>query len=154
MNHILPFKKETNPPPVQTDTARTVRFDEIDAMGVVWHGKYASYFDDARKKMGDTYGFSYSNFMQKKIKVPVKHFFADYITPLKFDDRILIRATLYWCDAARLNMTYEIFNDQNILCASGYTVQLFMDENNKLLLSVPECVSVFREKWAKGLYHA
>jgi acyl-CoA thioester hydrolase len=129
-----------------------VRFEEIDAMGIAWHGNYASYFDDARKKLGDKYGFSYKDFIRERIKVPVKHFFVDYIIPLTFDETIRIKAKLHWCEAAKLNMTYEIFNERNQLSSTGYTVQLFMNENNELLFTLPECVQIFRKKWKEGCF--
>ena len=127
-----------------------MRFEEVDGMRIAWHGHYASYFDDARKKLGDVYGFSYKNFILERIKVPIKHFFADYILPLTYDETIRIKATLHWCEAARLNMTYEIYNEKNHLACRGYTIQMFMNENNELLLTLPECVETFRTKWKKG----
>ena len=35
------------PPPLRVDVGRKVRFEEVDSMGIVWHGHYASYFEDA-----------------------------------------------------------------------------------------------------------
>ena len=29
-----------------------IRFSEVDSMGVVWHGNYAKYFEDAREEFG------------------------------------------------------------------------------------------------------
>ena len=37
-----------------------IRFSEIDAMRVVWHGAYAKYFEDAREYFGNIYGLSYT----------------------------------------------------------------------------------------------
>ena len=31
-----------------------VRFSETDAMGVIWHGNYLKFFEDAREKFGKT----------------------------------------------------------------------------------------------------
>ena len=36
-----------------------VRFNEVDSMGVVWHGHYAVYFEDAREAFGAKYGLEY-----------------------------------------------------------------------------------------------
>ena len=36
-----------------------VRFSEVDSMGVVWHGHYAMYFEDAREAFGAKYGLEY-----------------------------------------------------------------------------------------------
>ena len=32
-----------------------IRFSEVDSMGVVWHGNYAKYFEDAREEFGRKY---------------------------------------------------------------------------------------------------
>lgn len=152
-NH--PFKIEADAPvAVEIEVKRTIRFEEVDGMGIAWHGHYASYFDDARKKLCDMYGFSYKDFITERIKVPVKHFFVDYIQPLFFDETICIKAKLHWCDAARLNMTYEILNEKNQLASTGYTIQMFMNENNELLLVLPKCVEAFRKKWKEGRINA
>ena len=36
-----------------------IRFSEIDAMRVVWHGAYAKYFEDAREFFGKKYNLGY-----------------------------------------------------------------------------------------------
>ena len=36
-----------------------IRFSEVDSMGVVWHGNYAIYFEDAREAFGAKYGLEY-----------------------------------------------------------------------------------------------
>ena len=33
-----------------------IRFSEVDSMGVVWHGHYVKYFEDAREAFGAKYG--------------------------------------------------------------------------------------------------
>jgi len=148
----LPFKTiKDAPQEITVSTIRKVRFNEVDPMGIVWHGCYASYFDDARKQLGDRYGFSYKSLMQEGVKTPIKHFFADYILPLTFDESFEVFATLYWSDAVRLNLSYEVYNSEKQLATKGYSVQLFMDSNNELCFEFPDSVKTFREKWKKGL---
>jgi len=36
-----------------------VRFSEVDSMGIVWHGSYAKYFEDAREEFGKKYNLGY-----------------------------------------------------------------------------------------------
>ena len=36
-----------------------IRFSEVDSMGVVWHGHYAMYFEDAREEFGKKYDLGY-----------------------------------------------------------------------------------------------
>ena len=41
-----------------------IRFSEIDSMGVVWHGSYTLYFEDAREAFGQKYGLGYMTFFE------------------------------------------------------------------------------------------
>ena len=36
------------PKPLVAEVKRRVRFEEIDLLGMVWHGRYPSYFEDGR----------------------------------------------------------------------------------------------------------
>ena len=42
-----------------------IRFNEVDSMGVVWHGHYATYFEDAREEFGRKYGLEYLMMYEK-----------------------------------------------------------------------------------------
>ncbi len=35
---------QDGPPPLVRSVVRSVRFEETDPMGLVWHGRYPSYF--------------------------------------------------------------------------------------------------------------
>ena len=48
-----------------------IRFSEVDSMGVVWHGHYAIYFEDAREAFGDKYGFEYLMMFDKGYFEPI-----------------------------------------------------------------------------------
>lgn len=41
-----------------------VRFSEVDAMQVVWHGEYVRYFEDGREAFGRRYGIGYQDIIR------------------------------------------------------------------------------------------
>ena len=41
------------------ETTLKIRFSEVDSMGVVWHGSYVKYLEDAREAFGAQHGLSY-----------------------------------------------------------------------------------------------
>ena len=48
------FKRNPqDPAPLVVGIDRRVRFEEVDALGMVWHGRYPSYFEDGRIAFGD-----------------------------------------------------------------------------------------------------
>ena len=85
------------------DTLRTIRFEEVDPLGIVWHGRYPSYFEDARVALGDRYGIGYADFHRERVAAPIKQMQTNYILPLRFGERCTITALLHWTEAARIN---------------------------------------------------
>ena len=48
-----------------------IRFSEVDMMGVVWHGSYALYFEDAREAFGAKYDLSYMGYVDHGFYAPI-----------------------------------------------------------------------------------
>jgi acyl-CoA thioester hydrolase len=138
------------PAPLHTTIKRQVRFEEVDSIGIVWHGRYPGYFEEGRVALGNKYGVGYSDFIRNKLPVPIRQLGVDYFEPLFFEDEIEIEAILHWTEAARINYEYIIRRDEAVVC-TGYTVQLMLDESFELLLSPPPFYADFMEKWKKGL---
>ena len=138
------------PKPLVVTVERRVRFEEIDLLGMVWHGRYPSYFEDGRIAFGDRYGLAYQTFILHKTMAPVVQMHFDYKTPLRFDETFRICTRLHWSEAARLNFSYTLEKDETTVVATGYTVQLLTEPDGTVLLVVPEWMRDFREKWLSG----
>jgi acyl-CoA thioester hydrolase len=138
------------PAPLSLSVKRQVRFEEVDLMGIVWHGCYPSYFEDGRVAFGHKYGISYSDFIREQISVPIRQISIDYLYPLKFEDNFEIKTILHWQDAARINIEYEIHNTELKLVCTGCTVQLMLDRQNNVLLTPPPFFKKFLQRWKQG----
>jgi acyl-CoA thioester hydrolase len=144
--------KSGEPPPLQARAERRVRFEEVDLLGMAWHGRYAGYFEDGRMAFGRTFGLTYHSFRDHATLAPVVQFHVDYRLPLRFDEEIVIVASLHWSEAARLNFSYRIVNGAGETAASGYTVQLFTTPDGTALLLPPSWLLEFRRKWQQGVW--
>jgi acyl-CoA thioester hydrolase len=140
------------PAPLVVRTERRVRFEEVDVLGMVWHGRYPSYFEDGRIAFGDKYGMTYQRFMKEETVAPVVQMHFDYKQPLRFDEVFSIETAPHWTEAARLNFTYKLFNNKDVLVASGYTVQLFTNRQGEMLLFTPQWLKDFQQDWKEGLW--
>ncbi len=138
------------PEPLLATSSRRVRFEEVDVIGMAWHGRYVSYFEDGRIAFGDKYGLSYTNFRDKQVMAPIVQMHFDFKSPLRFDETMRIEARLHWCETLRLNFSYKIFNSEERLAATGYTVQLLCDTSNNIILIPPDWITSFRENWKNG----
>jgi acyl-CoA thioester hydrolase len=140
------------PPALVVTTTRRVRFEEVDALKMVWHGRYPSYFEDGRIAFGDRYGLSYQSFIDNRIAAPIVQMHFDYHAPLRFDDHFSIITTLHWCDSLRLNFSYLLRNQSEKTVATGYTVQLLTEPSGNLLFLPPPWLEAFREKWKNNFW--
>lgn len=138
------------PPPLIATAARRVRFEEVDPLGIVWHGRYPSYFEDARAAFGERYGLSYTDMRRERFMAPIVQMHLDYHAPLFFPDDFTITARLHWTDAVRLNFSYTITTASGAIAATGHTVQLILDFDRQLLLVRPDYLEAFCRRWRAG----
>ena len=138
------------PAPLSCSVERAVRCEEVDALNVVWHGRYPSYFEDARVAFGAAYGFDYTDLYNAGLVVPIKQMGIDYVTPLRFGQTCRITATLHWSEAAKLNFSYVISGAAGEIVTTGYTVQLFLTLDLDLCMVKPDYFVDFCNRWESG----
>jgi acyl-CoA thioester hydrolase len=131
---------------VNTDV--TVRFNEADPLGIVWHGHYVRYFEDGREAFGKKYGCSYLDFYRNGFVVPVVKINCDYKKSLRYGDSVIVEATYKPSLAAKIIFTYKLFHSETKdLVAVGSTTQVFLDlESNTLQLATPD----FFQSWKQA----
>ncbi len=145
------FKGMSNAPkPLVIKVERRVRFEEVDSLGIVWHGRYPSFFEDARGALGEKYGISYLDFYNNGIIAPIKKIHIDYHLPLSYPDLFSIEGILHWSDAARLDFEYIIRDSKGALLTTGYTVQLMLDPDKNLYMVLPPFYMEFCHRWKRG----
>lgn len=145
------FKNETTATkPLTVETERRVRFEEVDPLSIVWHGRYPGYFEDGRAALGEKYHLSYLDMYRERFLAPIVQIHIDYHNPLYFSEDFKIITSLHWTKAVKLNFSYKIINSNNKTIASGYTVQLFIDLNREVLLVRPEYIENFFTRWQEN----
>jgi|SRR5688572_22070584 len=124
-----------------------VRFNEADPLGIVWHGHYIRYFEDARESFGVANGLGYLDVYEKGFVIPVVSVHCDFKRSLRYGDKVVVETVYVPSEAARLRFEYRLFNSSSMeLVATGYSVQVFLSkEDNLLQLTNPS----FFESWKK-----
>ena len=114
-----------------------VRFAECDSYGVVWHGHYALYIEQAREALTSRYGFTAAKALAMGYKVPITRMEIRYRLPILADATVRVAARLRPPDVARLIMDYEIRSEAGQLLASAETEQVILNAESELLFSLP-----------------
>ena len=122
----------------QTEVEIEVPFRHVDLMGVVWHGHYFEYLEEARTALlrarsldaGDLIGGRYAFFVIESR--------CRYAYPLFYRDRMRVAA---WIQDVRhrVFIRYEITNlTRERRCARAHTILATTDLERNLLLETPE----------------
>jgi acyl-CoA thioester hydrolase len=131
-----------------------VRFSEVDAMGVVWHGNYLKFFEDARESFGKKTGMSYLDIHKQGYVVPIVKSQLQYKTHISFGDEIEVVSRLIKSKAAKIVFYYEVWNlTTNKMSAEGLTEQVFLNNKTRELeLYIPEFYKNWMDKanWKSG----
>ncbi len=134
---------------LQNQKEVTVRFNEADPLGIVWHGHYIRYFEDGREAFGKKYGISYLDFYHQGLAVPIVSVNCDYKKPLRYGHQLMVESTFINDLAAKMKFNYRIFETgSGNLVATGSSLQVFVDVKTfELQLTIPP----FFEAWKKKM---
>lgn len=134
---------------IENKVTMRVRFSEVDAMGVVWHGNYLKYFEDGRETLGEKLGMSYMDIANEGYVIPIINVQVDFKAPATFGEPVEITCRLIESQAAKIVHEYEVKNlKTGKLCCTGTTQQVFLEDSTRELeLVFPD----FYIKWKNQL---
>ena len=126
-----------------------IRFSEVDSMGVVWHGHYAMYFEDAREEFGKKYNLEYLFMYDQGFFEPLVELTFKYKKPLIYGMKPEISITYCPTEAAKIVFDYEIRDTATgEVYVTGHSVQVFMDKTNyQMVLYSPDFYEEWKKKW-------
>ena len=129
----------------------TVRFSEVDALAMVWHGNYLHYFEEARDAFGQAEGVSYLDMHAAGFVAPVVEVQLAYHTPTRFGDELDVTAFFLWNDAAKLEIFYEVRRaGDGTLLAEGRTLQVLTTLQGELLYTRPPLLQKLYDRWERA----
>lgn len=123
-----------------------VRFNEVDSLGVVWHGHYILYFEQGREAFGKAYGIDYITMRKAGYTTPIIKSTCEHKLPLHYGDSARIVASYVDTPAAKMIFRFKIFNSLNQLVCQGETIQVFLDKTQNLVLNTPDFILHWKRK--------
>lgn len=117
-----------------------VRYGETDQMGFVYYGNYAQYFEMGRTEWLRKLGITYKKMEEDGIMLPVMNLNINYLKPAKYDDLITLKTTLTKMPSAKIEFSYEVFNEGNELLTTANTTLVFVNMKTNKPTRAPEYV--------------
>jgi acyl-CoA thioester hydrolase len=124
-----------------------VKFNEVDALGIVWHGHYIRFFEDGREAFGEKHGLAYMDIYKQGFLAPIVSINCNYKKTLEYRDRVMVETEFVDSLAAKIIFNYKIYlASTRELIADGNSVQVFLDSKQRQLqLIAPD----FFQEWKR-----
>lgn len=111
-----------------------IPFYDLDMMGIVWHGNYVKYMEEARCDLFSKLNYTYMDMKADGIAYPVAKMETKFIGSAYFDKVIIVKTSLVEIEPG-LRMKYEIFDKETSKkLFSASTLQIAVDINTRQTL--------------------
>ncbi|PCG19518.1 acyl-CoA thioesterase [Brachyspira sp. G79] len=113
-------------------------FYDLDPMGVVWHGNYVKFMEQAREAMLSIIDYDYDIMTAKGVMWPIVKLEIKYINSIKLNQRVRIHTEI----TEYLNgmkTEYTFYDENNKIISKSSTLQMPIDsETRKSFLNSPK----------------
>lgn len=133
------------------DVDLEVRFHDVDMVGVVWHGHYLRYFENARWALMNQLGYGLERMLESGYGWPMVDLQTRYLKIARFGDPLRVRASLIEWES-RLVLNYLVSRPRDgarIARARSVQVAVDMRSGELQFASPPDFVSAVRVAMAR-----
>ncbi len=117
-----------------------VRYQETDAMGVLHHANYFTYFEMGRTELLRANGKSYRDLEDGGLLMVIVKIGCNYRRPARYDDVLRLHTVTTRVTAAKIEHEYQMFRGEELLC-EGHSTLACVDRDGRVQ-RVPEWLHV------------
>ena len=111
---------------------RKAQFYETDGMGIIYHGNYIHWMEEARTNFMEQIGWGYERATEAGIDFALTDISCSYRKTTKFGETLAISLKITKLSPARLVLTYRMVNPETgELHAEGTSSHFFYDRNSQ-----------------------
>lgn len=123
------------------ETNITVRFNEIDAYRVAWHGHYVAWMEIGRNALAGQFDLNAMQLAAAGYLGPVVALELKFLRPARFNEELTIRTTLRRVETATLEFVTIIVGSDGKKCAVGTTTHALTDLDGLLQFQLPPLIA-------------
>lgn len=115
-------------------TPYRVIYGDTDNMGVAYYANYLRWFEIGRTELLRAWGMPYRQIESQGLLLPVAEAQCRYLLPAKYDQLLVIEASLDTSYQGGLRITYRILSeDEQQLHATGHTRHAFVNLQGRVI---------------------
>ncbi len=132
MSDVARLPRDADGRPV-VETRFRVRYFETDAMGIVHHAAYITWFEEGRSAFTRTLGYSYARMEADGLLLALAEVHARYHLPARYDDEVIVETTLDAFPSRGMNFSYAVRRaSDGALLVTGSTRQVAIDRAGRV----------------------
>lgn len=109
------------------ETPIKVRFNEVDAYRMAWHGHYVAWMEVGRNELAGLFGLDAEQLAALGYLAPVVGLEMKYKRPLRYAEEARVMTTLHPSETATLEFSCRIVGADGAVAATGRTVHALTD---------------------------
>jgi len=121
-----------------------VRYQETDAMGVLHHANYFTYFEMGRTELLRANGKAYRDLEADGLLMVIVKIGCSYRRPARYDDVLRLNTRTVRVTAAKIEHEYQLYRGEELLC-EGHSTLACVDRDGRVQ-RVPEWLHVEAER--------
>ena len=126
------------------ETSFAVRFQDVDAAGVLFYGRIYDYCHQAYEELIESAGIGRAHYFSKaEYLVPIVHSEADYRTPILHGERVSIAIDVTRVGRASFRLRYRVRGPAGDLRVEVTTVHAFASRATMKPIPIPEALRAF-----------
>lgn len=123
------------------ETRVRVRFSEVDAYRIAWHGHYVAWMEEGRNDLAGRFGIDAAQIERSGFQAPVVALELQFLRPAHFGEELTVRTTMVRSATATFQFPCEIVGEDGKLRARGRTVHALTDGKGVLQYALPGVVA-------------
>ncbi len=81
---------------------------DVDAMGVVYYGRYPAFFELGRAELMRQAGMNYAQLMEQELNLPVSELQVRYRKSALYDELLTVETRLAWLKKVSMGFSYRL----------------------------------------------
>lgn len=126
-----------------------VTYRDTDRMGYAYHSQYLVWFEMGRTELLRSLGTAYKAWEDEEgVYLPVRSVRADYRTPARYDDLVVVETVMVRLTRASVEFEYVIRRaEDGLILAEGGTIHAFVNGEGRVLRVADKLLpNLFAEK--------
>lgn len=123
------------------ETNIKVRFNEVDAYRVAWHGHYVAWMEIGRSALAGRFGLDAFQLAELGYLGPVVNLEIKYLRPARFNDDLTIRTRIIPGESATLVFESVVVDCNDLKLAVGLTTHALTNMEGVLQFQLPPAVA-------------